>query len=498
MKKKKGKRLLQLLLTVIAVLGCTAFAEKPVQAAENISYLDDAAMQDLWDNSGITWDSLNHGMNLTDVVYNRSDFTKYETGLHRYVEAPGILGSPDTATYICATYDNIGVIGGRSVSARVYFRNFYGRSHGVTDNCNLKNNSFVHADRSGILLDNCFWNGYFQHNIYAMSEEYYLYYTGTNEAISCKGSYLTVNSLNVDEEVKYDTEGQDGGNLKTFVRADNQLKNNGYGDWLGNSDNFTDQIGADDYTKNSVTFQLCTDNPKFQMKSVSCDFWHAFNISPIGATVPTGPQKTGYDAAGNRTSEYRDVDIGDTLNFDVSQSVEYLGTTGGTKYNSFVLVDNLPQELSCVDAYVTDGTGARLGNGQVNISVNNNQVSAVFSADYLKNGMQYIGETYILHVSAKVNEKAADNSTFSNTGSSIVNQKQMDTTSVNITLGKAELSIAKTASRYEWRVGDTADYTIQVKQIKNGCKELCCIKKGEHLLSSFFPFDNISHNFSKF
>ena len=469
MKKKKGKRLLQLLIMVVAVLSCTAFSEKQVQAAENVNYLDDAAMQDLWDNSGITWDSLNHGMNLTDVGYNRSDFAEYETGLHKYVEAPGILGFPDTATYICATYDNIGVIGGRSVSARVIFRNFYGRSHGVTDNCNLKNNSFVHADRSGILLDNCFWNGYFQHNIYAMSEEYYLYYTGTNEAISCKGSYLTVNSLNVDEEVKYDTEGQDGGNLKTFVRADNQLKNNGYGDWLGNSDNFTDQIGADDYTKNSVTFQLCTDNPKFQMKSVSCDFWHAFNISPIGATIPTGPQKTGYDAVGNRTSEYRDVNIGDTLNFDVSQSVEYLGTTGGTKYNSFVLVDNLPQELSCVDAYVTDGTGARLGNGQVNISVNNNQVSAVFSADYLKNGMQYIGETYILHVSAKVNEKAADNSTFSNTGSSIVNQKQMDTTSVNITLGKAELSIAKTASRYEWRVGDTVDYTIQVKQTKNGC-----------------------------
>ena len=92
MKKKKGKRLLQLLLTVVAVLGCTAFTEKPVQAAENVNYLDDAAMQDLWDNSGITWDSLNHGMNLTDVVYNRSDFTKYETGLHRYVEAPGILG----------------------------------------------------------------------------------------------------------------------------------------------------------------------------------------------------------------------------------------------------------------------------------------------------------------------------------------------------------------------------------------------------------------------
>ena len=71
MKKKKGKRLLQLLLTVVAVLGCTAFTEKPVQAAENVNYLDDAAMQD------------------------------------------------------------------------------------------LKNNSFVHADRSRILLDNCFWNGYF-------------------------------------------------------------------------------------------------------------------------------------------------------------------------------------------------------------------------------------------------------------------------------------------------------------------------------------------------
>ena len=463
-KRKKGKHLLTVLLAVIGLItGASAYGET-VWAAENTSYLDFNTSQNLW-NVGQSWDSINTGTTLANVetggFTERTDTTEYT-----YVEAPGILGYPDTTSWIRATYNGIGTISGRSVSAQVLIKNFGGKWHGNTD-CPIKSDSFVHMDRSGVRVYTNFWNGFFQHNIYAMQEEYHLYYTDTGEGISCKGAYMTANSLNEGEEIAYNTEGQDGGNLNTFLRQDNNLVNKGYGCWAGKSNDFTDVIGAPDFTKNSVCFQLCTDDPKFVMTSDGCDYWHSFNVSPLGATIPEEPKKIGVTSAGMQMDKFTNVNVGDTLMFDVSQKVEYLTVTGSVKYQQFQIIDTLPQELTYSSANVTDENGNMLNSSQVNITVNSyNQVIAEFTSDYLQNGMRYAGETYHLHVAAQVNANAANSSKFVNQGYTIINNTMSSFKKVEIEPRHSEpaLSIEKTVPKYEYQVGDTVEYTIKVNQ----------------------------------
>ena len=102
-KRKKGKHLLTVLFAVIGLItGASAYGET-VWAAENTSYLDFNTSQNLW-NVGQSWDSINTGTTLVNVetggFTERTDTTEYT-----YVEAPGILGYPDTTSWIRATYN---------------------------------------------------------------------------------------------------------------------------------------------------------------------------------------------------------------------------------------------------------------------------------------------------------------------------------------------------------------------------------------------------------
>ena len=473
MKKKKGKRVFTLLLAIVGCIVGLYSAREPVQAAENITGIDLKTAQNLW-NVTLSWDNIYETANLTTV--ETGGFTqKADTGTLIYMEAPGILGYPDTTSWIRATYDKVGTIGGRSVSVQVTFRSFYGKkdTHALSaewgDHCSTYNDirGCVDMQKSGVALNKCFWHGFSQHDIYAMGEEYHLYFTDTGEGISCKGAYLTASSLNKGEGITYNTEGQDGGNLNTFLRTDHQLQNDGYGSWVGNSDDFPDDPRAADYTKNSVCFQLCTDDPKFLMRSEGCDYWHTFNVSPLGATIPEQPNKVGVTSAGVQMDKFTNVNVGDTLMFDVSQKVEYLTVTGSVKYQQFQIIDTLPQELTYSSANVTDENGNMLNSSQVNITVNSsNQVIAEFTSDYLQNGMRYAGETYHLHVAAQVNANAANSSKFVNQGYTIINNTMSSFKKVEIEPRHSEpaLSIEKTVPKYEYQVGDTVEYTIKVNQ----------------------------------
>ena len=125
MKKKKGKRVFTFLLAIVGCIVGLNSAREPVQAAENITGIDLKTAQNLW-NVTQSWDNVYETMNLTTV--ETGGFTqKSDTGTLIYMEAPGILAYPDTTSWIRATYDNVGTIGGRSVSVQVTFRNFYGK-----------------------------------------------------------------------------------------------------------------------------------------------------------------------------------------------------------------------------------------------------------------------------------------------------------------------------------------------------------------------------------
>lgn len=472
--RKKGIRW-RPLLALLVLLFCGVVSNSlNVQAAENVNYLDFKTSNGLWDINR-QWTSVNENANLTKVESSGLS-QKADTGSLIYLEAPGILGYPDTSSWIKVTYDNIGTIGGRSVSAQVYFQRFYGKkdTHALGaewgDHCSTYNDirGCVDMEKSGVAVNKCFWHGFSQHDIYAMEEDYHLYFTDTGEGISCKGAYLTASSLNLGEAIRYNTEGQDAGNLNTYLRSDHQLKNSGYGTWTGVSNDFPDDPKADDYTKNSVCFQLCTDNPSFFMYSEGCDYWHTFNVSPLGATVPEDAKKVGINSAGVQVDSFKDVSIGETLQFDVSQKVEYLGITGAVRYQSVTLVDELPKELSYVDAGVTDDAGNWLNSGQVTIAENNGTVTASLTEDYLKNGMSYTGETYHLKVHAKLNDNVVDRVKFNNQGYSIVNGKKSSVKTVEVSAKEPKLSIQKTAEKNEWRVGEDVTYNIVVNQTVSG------------------------------
>ena len=57
------------------------------------------------------------------------------------------------------------------------------------------------------------------------------------------------------------------------------------------------------------------------MMSDGCDYWHTFNVSPLGATIPEQPNKIGVTSAGAQVDKFTNVNVGDTLMFDESQKV---------------------------------------------------------------------------------------------------------------------------------------------------------------------------------
>ncbi|MDD6168871.1 MAG: isopeptide-forming domain-containing fimbrial protein [Lachnospiraceae bacterium] len=468
-KIKKGKKLWSAMFVLFAVFALVISFRMPVQAAENVTNIDMNTANDLW-NITQSWDSINRGTNLSALDVSGLS-VKTQNGAFVYVEAPGILAYPDTTSMIKATYQNIGTIGGRSVSVQVFFQSFHGTKD-TDPNCGLNGNAalkpYLDPERSAVVLSTCFWGGFSQHAIHGMEEDYHFYFTDTGEAISCKGAYMTANSLNEGESIRYMTEGQDGGNLNTFVRSDHLLRQREFGWWEGTSDAFTDNPLADDYTRASVCFKLCTDDPKFMMWSDTNDFWHAYTVAPLGATLPTEPEKVGFDKAGATVDSISDVNIGDLLCFDVMQKVETIGITGSIRYQTFELVDILPPELTFDSANVTDEYGTLLNDSQVKITVNNGTVTAAMTDSFLRNGMRYAGETYHLHVAARVNEKAAASSGFQNQGRSIVNGTSANTKMVKISAGKPGLTIQKSAEKHEYQVGDEAVYHIKVSQTKQG------------------------------
>lgn len=466
---KKGKKLWSAVFSLFAVFALVISFRMPLQAAENVTNIDMSTANGLW-NITQSWDSINRGTNLSALDVSGLS-VKTQNGAFVYVEAPAILAYPDTTSWIRATYQNIGTIGGRSVSVQIFFQSFHGKKD-TDPNCGLNGNAelkpYLDPERSAVVLSTCFWDGFSQHAIHGMEEDYHFYFTDTGEAISCKGAYMTANSLNNGESIRYMTEGQDGGNLNTYVRSDHLLRQREFGWWEGTSDAFTDDSLADDYTRASVCFQLCTDDPKFMMWSDTNDFWHAYTVSPLGATLPCDPQKVGYTKTGAEVNSLQDVNIGDVLQFDVKQKVETIGVTGSIKYRSFVLMDILPKELTYDSANVTDEYGNLLNDSQVKITVDNGTVKATFADDYLQNGMRYAGETYHFHVAAKVNDNAITNSNFQNQGCSIVNGTKSSMKIVNISVKQPNLTIEKSADRYEYQVGDEVTYRIKVSQTNQG------------------------------
>ena len=161
---------------------------------------------------------------------------KADMGTLIYMEAPGVLGYLDATSWIKVIYDNEGTSVGRNVSVQVTFRCFYEKkdTHALGEEwgyyCSTYNDirRCVDMEKSEMALNKCFWHGFSQHDIYMMGEGYHLYFTDTGEGFPV-GEYLIASSLNNGEGITYNTEGQNGENMNTLLRTDEQLQNQGFG-----------------------------------------------------------------------------------------------------------------------------------------------------------------------------------------------------------------------------------------------------------------------------
>lgn len=506
MKKERKKRRAwkHSLKRGLAGMGAFIMAALPVldplvvQAAESVSEIHADTNEDLW-KSNASWTSISDNIwqldpnriettgSLTVKTKGYLSDTGNGTQVLDYVEADGIL-SPGDGSTLTLYYDReaaggIGQINGRTVGMKVVFSEIEGlECNGETvdglGHCPVVEHFAdlgAQMHKSGIIINENFWKGYTQHGIYSMKETYTLYYADNGEVISQKGAHMTANSLNIGEGIRYWTEDQEVGDLKTTIRSDHNLINNGYGRWEGQNNDFVDLNHDPSFTKNSVSFELCTDEPTFTMYSDSGDYWHTYTVAPLVASIPDNPHKVGVTGEGLDVDNFENVAMGQELTFEVRQKVQHLGITGSLAYKQFALIDQLPEELTYKGASVyytmPDGTQQWLGEDAVQIIESNGLVRAELTENYLQGGegrMPYAMETYTLQVKAKVNEKAALKDRFENTGWSVVNHKDQEQETVPVTPVAPALSIVKSVEKDTVNVKDEDSYTLVATQTVNG------------------------------
>lgn len=383
-------------------------------------------------------------------------------------------------------YPSIGDLEGRKVGCRITF-SYIAATASTNAGWNTEKSHviLVRSENGQVPLGTaCLYNGFVTRNIESCNVEYDFYFTDTGDSISMKGSYMTFGSLNgpgggIDAKEGVAYKSSKGSGADFYVREDTNLAYEGHtidgteqALVYGASNDFTDRLGSNSFTKNSVTFELDTDKPKVTVYSKLNDCWFSYASYPLFATAPGGPQKVGIAADGSEAGRFDKVNSGDVLTFEVRQQVQALNGDGGSRYQSFSLADTLPKELDYQEAYVVNkDAGERLDGTKVSISTedNNKKVIATFNPDYLQaeeGGMPYAGETYALVVKAVVNGSVygAGEGSFVNQGFSNINGTEMDAGDVPMTAAIPKLAIDKSVSKREWQVGDSVEYTVTVRQ----------------------------------
>ena len=395
-------------------------------------------------------------------------------------------GRFDNTDEFTVNYPGIGDLEGREVGCRITF-SYIAATASTNAGWNTEKSHviLVRSENGQAPLGTaCLYNGFVIRNMESCNVEYDFYFTDTGDSISMKGSYMTFGSLNgpgggIDAKEGVAYKAANGWDVDFYVREDTNLAYEGHtidgteqALVYGASNDFTDRLGSNSFTKNSVTFELDTDKPKVSIYSKLNDCWFSYASYPLFATAPGGPQKVGIAGDGSEAGSFDKVNSGDVLSFEVRQQVQALNGDGGSRYQSFSLTDTLPKELDYQEAYVLNkDTGERLDSTKVTISTadNNKKVIATFNPDYLQaenGGMPYQGETYALVVKAVVNGSAynAGEDPFVNQGFSNINGTEMDAGDVPMTAAIPKLAIDKSVSKREWQVGDSVDYTVTVSQ----------------------------------
>ncbi len=396
----------------------------------------------------------------------------------------GYTGSGDTV--ITVTYPCIGVIQNRdgsreSIGVRMTVSDIYCETVDIADSaaqvywkgtdylCNIQ------------FYDN-FWDGFYSTNISYLTAVYEFFRTDSGEAFSAQGMNMTFNSLNCvsslyQEGVEY-LPADSSADYQAYVTTDTNIIQDG-NRFAGGNNDFEDQIGAVSFLRNSVSFESIDHAPRIAYTAVNgVSYWHTLVAAPIAANVPEDPYKIGIKE-GAAVSDFGEVGIGQTLTYAVCQRVQDIGVNGNAHYQSMYFEDTLPNEVTFQSAVMVkygvrgDGTvdygdRTKLDDSLYTLSRSGQVVTASMTEAWLSDNASYDGQVYALEISAVVNENAFDS--FSNTGKVGVNGDMVSTAPVPAVPAQPVLSIVKTASKYEYRVGETIQYEVVLTQTKEGAR----------------------------
>ncbi|CAI3475272.1 isopeptide-forming domain-containing fimbrial protein [Enterococcus cecorum] len=355
-----------------------------------------------------------------------------------------LIKDPKPSDWIKTYHGNVGLYKGKAVDVEVKYSNFYYRSareaplppNGDIPPLDEIYQSWGGSNFSVLQVDESLFEGYMFSQLKEFSTTLTFYDSETKQPIQLdKNSYLTFNSLNyhtwlLSEGVKYMNPDP---SLKTYLTKDTNVAYKAvrggatFNAWAGDENDFTDKLGALDFSRNSVSFQLSGTEQEFRIiGEEGYPIWNTYS-SGLLSTPPADLIKEERDAlTGKRLSIFSP---GQKVDYPFTISVAELGTQMVQKYSRYEVIDQLPKELEYLGGKVTTMSGEDITSKAGTFSYDSAKHTATFkfSADYLESGFKYqLGEKYKVVFRTRVKDNIGDGKVIVNPSKVIINNQPFE------------------------------------------------------------------------
>lgn len=299
-------------------------------------------------------------------------------------------------------------------------------------------------------------------NISDYKVTYEVYNHDTGQKMEMKDGFLTFNSLNhntkklngqtldISEGVKYDDIGtQNPGSLtNAYVTTDtnvafgpvSNVAGKDLGDFFrGTSNKFTDYIGGETFSRNSVSFQLTGDQSTFTVVSGGGEMWTTYSSGRLSTNDPhpEGFHKAVKDGEGNDINKQQ-VQVGDEIYYEFTSGVAEMNSEIIQKYSHYAIVDPLPKEVEFIrgEFWKCNEKGEPIEDittkaGEFEYDKESHEAKFVVNKGFLQNGFQYLyGETYKTRFFVKVKKDVKDETVFDDVGYLQINKAEFPSNKV--------------------------------------------------------------------
>lgn len=365
-------------------------------------------------------------------AFKSKHYGNYEKG---YASKSFVIKNPTSADKFTVKWKNVGSYNGKSIDLKMDML-------GITYRLN-PTAPITMANKIWLDISESPFNGFVNGNMGHFEPEFTFFDSGTGSEINFEGdSYLTFNSLNgnlpnyAGEFVNYlnDDVSVESSSSTAYLAKDTNIQFKQFTDsskssylnkpvFVGVSDNFVDQLGSDNFTRNSVSFQIKGKRQKFVLGSGLASGWFALSSATVFSTKPENPMKDVLDDQG-RSVNKQEVLANQKLVYAIDQKVHNLGVDLLERYSKFEFIDPLPEEVIFESAkFEADPKGA------ISYDKEKHTVKYQASNDFLQS-MPLKGESYRLKINVKVKDDIRSKTIFKNQGKVVLDTHESPTNKV--------------------------------------------------------------------